>query len=88
MTAASPHLATAVAWWFCPRGVRERHAVLEFPRTFGINSTVTVLCGQSFMAPLPTSNDRAPKTRAITERCDTCSAELEPLGLRESVWDS
>lgn len=77
------------AYWVVPRGHQVRHAITvsPFARTSS-NSAVRGVCGAAVMLPLPTPNDRVPRTRSITARCAECAAAVGRLDVRDVVWDS
>lgn len=78
----------STAFWVVPRGSRARHVVTAPPGTHRVNSTIKTARGAAVTLPLPTPNDRVPRTRSITKRCGECSATAQRLKLRDVVWDS
>ena len=76
------------AFWVVPRGHRARHAITTAPSAFRSNSAVKAVCGKAVSLPLPTPNDRVPKSRSVTARCAGCAAVIAHSDVREVVWDS
>ncbi len=76
------------AYWVVPRRHWARHAITVSPSAHAANSAVKAMCGAAVTLPLPTPNDRVPKTRSVTARCAECTAAVGQLGVRDVVWDS
>ena len=81
-------LSPGRAFWVVPRGYRRRHAITTSPSAFRPNSAVKAVCGTAVSLPLPTPNDRVPKSRVVTARCAGCAAAVARIGARDVVWDS
>lgn len=80
---------TACLYWFCARGEpQRRHATQGSLSALPVNSAVKTLCGCAATVPLPTPNDRVPKSRVVTARCGACVKAAESLQARAVVWDS